>query len=131
MKKSATGAALFAGFALAAPLSAYSQAQPQTAPEQQQNRGTAGDRMGTPGMGPQGMGMMGMGMMGAGMRGDNERRGHGLAPALDAGANASADARPIRLWRDGRRNGAPLAGRTLPGAARTAHGDDHLHGDKA
>ena len=73
MKKSAiAGAALFAGFALAAPLSAYSQAQPQTAPEQQQNRGTAGDRMGTPGMGPQGMGMMGMGMMGAGMRGDND-----------------------------------------------------------
>lgn len=73
MKKSViAGAALFAGFALAAPLSAYSQAQPQTAPEQQQNRGTAGDRMGTPGMGPQGMGMMGMGMMGAGMRGDND-----------------------------------------------------------
>src|SRR3954470_11651106 len=67
MKKSAiAGAALFAGFALAAPLSAYSQAQPQTAPEQQQNRGTAGDRMGAPGMGGPGWGMMG-----AGMRGDN------------------------------------------------------------
>jgi hypothetical protein len=78
MKKSAiAGAALFAGFALAAPLSAYSQAQPQTAPEQQQNRGTAGDRMGAPGMGAQGMGMMGMGMMGAGMRGDNDDEGMG------------------------------------------------------
>src|SRR3954469_18656747 len=77
MKKSAiAGAALFAGFALAAPLSAYSQAQPQTAPEQQQNRETAGDRIGAPDMGGPGWGMMG-----AGMRGDNdEDEGMGWRP---------------------------------------------------
>lgn len=68
MKKSViASAALLASFALTAPMAAYSQPQPQTAPEQQQNRPAMGDRMG-----PQGMGMMGMGMRGAGRYGNDE-----------------------------------------------------------
>ena len=71
MKKSViAGVALLASFALAVPMAAYSQPQPQTAPEQQQNRPAMGDRMG-----PQGMEMRGAGRYGGDDEGMGWRRG--------------------------------------------------------